>query len=331
MNSRRFLDIMVACLLIGACDATAQLQPQVADGSVAISKESTLPGPVLESLRAYAGVRAVRVILETEANREDVPVRIEILLDSGRRFSQRVFKRDASGEWDRERGYFSHYDGTHFRARRGTMRMYIQHDAASAWLPSPGPALLAYAPWPMLRLLDGIAKAGVETSQDTCTLRLEDGTTLTFSTDGTLTKWVSTRGTSDTVEYRDFMSTDRDKGQDMPAWPQTIVELPNKPDDKAVTWRVVSCGFNPPVEQFEQEMAFAPLGGEFQRFDPDTGDITNPDGSSGGREIQPAARGIELWEANKKTSAWSALFKWGGIATGLFVVGFVMELIRRRL
>jgi hypothetical protein len=38
-----------------------------------------------------------------------------------------------------------------------------------------------------------------------------------------------------------------------------------------------------------------------------------------------------MWEANKKTSAWSAVFKWGGIATGLFLLAGVMELIRRRL
>jgi hypothetical protein len=164
---------------------------------------------------------------------------------------------------------------------------------------------------------------------DDTLVTIGSSTTLSFAADGSLRSWKGGRANDATVEYADFRASG-DGGS--PAMPATIIERKASEDgSRDVTWRVASIALNPPAAELEAALAFERVGANLKRFDPDTGDITNPDGSSGGREIQPAAKAVEMWEAKTKTGAWEAVFKWGGIATGLFLLAGVMELIRRRL
>jgi hypothetical protein len=203
--------------------------------------------------------------------------------------------------------------------------MYIEHDASMAW--SSPPACAALAPWAVLASLDGLSSATVtrgDAPDAPTSVRIPPDMVLEFAQDGSLRSWQGGRGVTGRVEYSGFSDSS-------PTIPTTITERHPDPSVAPIVWRVASAEFNPPAERLERGLDFARLGGTFQRFDPDTGTITNPDGSSGGREIQPAAKAVDAWEAKTKTSAWEAVFKWGGIATGLFVLAGVMELIRRRL
>jgi hypothetical protein len=324
MNIRHKISVVLACLLAPA--APAQFSPSPADAATSVVR--ALDAQTLaarEAFKAYRDVRGVIVTLETDADAEGKPARMEIAIDSSRRFVQRVLAKGENGSWDEAKAYFSHYDGTKFRARRGTLDMYIEHDPAMAW--AHPPACAALAPWAILPALEGpalMSQAGNDTK-----VTIGRDVTLTFAQDGLLRSWKGGRASSSSVDYTDFGPA---ASAGTPAMPSTLIERGAADNGtRDVTWRVASIDVNPPAQELEAALAFARVGEGLKRFNPDTGDITNPDGSSGGREIQPAARAVEMWEANKKTSAWSAVFKWGGIATGLFLLAGVMELIRRRL
>jgi hypothetical protein len=324
MNIRHKIGVVLACLLAPA--APAQFAPSNVDA--ATNTVRVLDAQALaarEAFKAYRDVRCVIVTLETDADANAKPARMEIASDSARRFVQRVLAKDDSGGWDEGKAYFSHFDGTKFRARRGTLDMYIEHDASMAW--SNPPAFAALAPWAVLQALEGVMTTR-RVGDDTL-VTIGSSTTLSFAADGSLRSWKGGRANDATVEYADFRASG-DGGS--PAMPATIIERKASEDgSRDVTWRVASIALNPPAAELEAALAFERVGANLKRFDPDTGDITNPDGSSGGREIQPAAKAVEMWEAKTKTGAWEAVFKWGGIATGLFLLAGVMELIRRRL
>jgi hypothetical protein len=322
MSIRHKIGVVLACLLAPA--APAQFAPSSVDAAtnfVRVLDAHALAAQ--EAFKAYRDVRGVIVALETDADASGKPARMEIASDSARRFVQRVLAKTDAGAWDESTAYFSHYDGTKFRARRGTLDMYIEHDAAMAW--SSPPAFAALAPWAVLGALEGpmtARKVGSETL-----VSVGRDTTLSFAQDGSLRAWKGGRVNDGGVEYSEFGA-----GGGSTPIPGVIIERRASEDGaRDVTWRVASISLNPPAAELDAALAFERVGANLKKFDPDTGDITNPDGSSGGREIQPAAKAVEMWEAKTKTSAWEAVFKWGGIATGLFLLAGVMELIRRRL
>lgn len=324
MNIRHKIGVVLACLLAPA--APAQFSPNPADAATSLVR--ALDAQTLaarEAFKAYRDVRAVIVTLETDADASGKPARMEIASDAQRRFVQRVLAKDDSGNWDEGNAYFSHFDGTKFRARRGTLGMYIEHDASMAW--SHPPAFVALVPWAALHALEG-PMTSRRVGEDTL-VTIRNDTTLTFAANGSLRAWKGGRANGGSVEYADFGAS---VGNGSPVIPTTVLERKASEDgSRDVTWKVASIALNPPAQELDAALAFERVGASLKRFDPDTGDITNPDGSSGGREIQPAAKAVEMWEAKTKTSAWEAVFKWGGIATGLFLLAGVMELIRRRL
>ncbi len=343
MNTTRF----VALALIGCMSshAAGQLSPEPAQaGHATTIAAAPLSRDVEAALSRYGGVKSVKVVLETDKNIEDKAVRMELVMTSDRRFAQRFWNLSAgdgsasSSEHvaahysDDTIAYFAFCDSEYMKARRGTLDMYIRHDATVGWEPSPGPTFVALAPWPVMReVAQRVAGTPSATKEHDATLLLLGDTkhVLRFGANGSLQSWATGAGpTQEVTEYVDAAQGDR-----LPALPTRIVQRYPQRGDKTpartVEWRVVSASFNPP--DAEQRLDFAPIAAKFKRFDPDTGDITNPDGSIAGREIQPAAMAVDAWDRHTRTKAWSSVFKWGSIATGMFVLAFVMELIRRRL
>ena len=337
--------ISLAAIALSTCvslHASGQLSPQPADAGIATTASTGgLSRDVEAVLSRYSDVKSVCMVLETDKNIEDKAVRLELVMTSDHRFAQRFWDRANGGEGAdsaaspyREDNvtYFSFCDHEYLKARRGTLDMYIRHDANVGWQPAPGPTCIALAPWPVLRAVATSVPGSVRAGKSDNVTSLTLGDTkhvVKFSSDGILESWATDSGPL--AEVTEYVAAAQ--ASDSFAFPTRIVQrYPQRGEDKAtkiVEWRVISAAFNP--SDAEERLNFAPFAAKFKRFDPDTGDITNPDGSIAGREIQPAAMAVDAWDRQTRTKAWSAVFKWGSIATGMFVLAFVMELVRRRL
>lgn len=338
MNKISFAAIaLCACVSV---HALGQLSPQSAEAGTATTVNTgSLSREIEGVLGRYTDVKSVKIVLETDKNIEDKAVRLELVMTSDRRFAQRFWNLASGSEGDesslyREDNvqYFAFCDHEYLKARRGLLDMYIRHEANVGWQPAPGPTCIALAPWPVLRAVATSVPGALSVAKSDAGSTLTLGDTkhlLTFGTDETLKTWATDPGPL--AEVTEYVDAAADQGS--VSIPKKIVQrYPGRGENssvKTVEWRVVSASINP--SDAEQRLDFAPVAAKFKRFDPDTGDITNPDGSIAGREIQPAAMAVDAWDRHTRTKAWSAVFKWGSIATGMFVLAFVMELIRRRL
>lgn len=337
----------ILAIALSACAsayAIGQLAPQPASAGAATTAVAKVLSPDVEAvLSRYASSKSVKVLLETEKSIENKAVRMELVMTSDRRFAQRMWdiatpsdaslSDQSSTNYSEDNvQYFAFCDHDYLKARRGTLDMYIRHDAKVGWEPAPGPTLVALAPWSVLRAIAMHVDGTVTTEQSGGSSLVTLGDTkhvLTFDSRGTLRSWTS--GSAPSHEVTEYFDSTTSLAN--PALPARIVQQYPQRGDKhpaqTVEWRVLSAEYNP--RDAEERLDFAPIAAKFKRFDPDTGNITNPDGSSGGREIQPAAMAVDAWDRQSRTKAWTSVFKWGSIATGMFVLAFVMELIRRRL
>lgn len=337
--------ICLAVFALSACvsfQVLGQLSPQSAQaGNATTVGSKTLSRDVEAVLNRFADVKSVKIVLETDKNIEDKAVRLELVMTSDQRFAQRYWDikagdTDAAGDvaqfTDENVTYFGFCDRAYLKARRGTFDMYIRHEAQVGWQPAPGPTCIALAPWPVLKAVAMNVTGSPSVSKENNATLLTLGDTnhvLSFDSSGTLKSWATSRlAIAEVTEYVDAITTDGTHS--IPG--RIIQRYPARGENnpaRTVEWRVISASFNPP--DAEQRLDFAPFAAKFKRFDPDTGDIINPDGSIAGREIQPAAMAVDAWDRQTRTKAWSSVFKWGSIATGMFVLAFAMELIRRRL
>lgn len=280
-----------------------------------------------------ASVTSIAVTLDTPAGEAGKPERIVFALDNRRRLAFAQYRSEDGTTYPQTPVSFLYFaDGVARNSRVGR-DIYIEHSDVDLWSNLP-PRSAMLAPWPMLGALDEQA----QTDPRRELVKTETGVTLRVpkfayafdvSADGTLSGVTITLPESHwNVTFADASPVQI--GETTLALPSRLIEREKTPTgERVTTWTVTSLDVNP--ADIDQRLAFDPAALDVKKWDVEAGKILDASGKQVGIEEIPAVRGVEVWEQTTKASAWIAVWKWGSIVAGLGLVGFVLDMIRRRL
>jgi hypothetical protein len=293
----------------------------------------TTPDACTTLLHRASGVTSIAMTLDTPAGATGKPERIVLALDNRKRLAFAQYRSQDGTTYPATPVAMLHFaDGTSRNQRVGR-DVYIENTQIDLWgnIP-PRPAM--FAPWPVLATLHAHAltdgKHELAKTDAGCSLRSPAyAFSLDASADGTLTS--VTLQVAETTWSAAFVDASPVQiGETTISLPARIIERENdKAGERTTTWTVTSLEVNP--ADIDQRLAFDAAGMKLNKWDVEAGKIFDASGKQVGIEEIPAARSVETWEVTTKASAWIAVWKWGSIIAGLGLVGFVLDMIRRRL
>lgn len=278
-------------------------------------------------------VTGIAMTLDTAKGPTGKPERIVMALDNRERLFFAQYRSEDGTTYPRTPIAFLHFaDGVSRNSRVGR-DIYIENAGTDLWNTVP-PRGAMFAPWPMLGKLDEHAR-GDETRE---VVRSEGGVTLrapkfafaiSAIDDGTLTG-VTLDVTENTWSVEFVDSSPVQIGETTISLPSRVIERETSKDgERVTTWTVTALEVNP--ADIDQRLAFDAAALNVKKWDVEAGKILDASGKQVGIEEIPAARSVETWEVTTKASAWIAVWKWGSIVAGLGLVGFVLDMVRRRL
>lgn len=284
-------------------------------------------------LERSAGVTSIAVTLDTPAGETGKPERIVLALDNRRRLAFAQYRSEDGTTYPRTPVSFLYFaDGVARNSRVGR-DIYIEHTDIDLWSSlTPRSAMLA--PWPVLGALheQALADPGRRLTMTAAGATLSVprfAYSFELLADGTLS------GVHITLPESIWNVTFADAspvqiGETTLALPSRVIEREKTPaGERVTTWTVTALDVNP--ADIDQRLAFDPAALNVKKWDVEAGKILDASGKQVGIEEIPAVRGVEVWEQTTKASAWIAVWKWGSIVAGLGLVGFVLDMIRRRL
>lgn len=280
-----------------------------------------------------SGVTSIAMTLDTPAGATGKPERIVLAMDNRKRFAFAQYRSQDGTTYPATPVAMLHFaDGTSRNQRVGR-DVYIENTQTDLWSNVP-PRPAMFAPWPMLAALHAHAQTDAKRQlvQTDAGWSLQSPTfafSLDASSDGTLSNvTLKVADTTWTVAFVDASPVQI--GETTLSLPARIIEREvDKTGDHTTTWTVTSLEVNP--ADIDQRLAFDPAAMKLNKWDVEAGKILDASGKQVGIEEIPAARSVETWEVTTKASAWIAVWKWGSIVAGLGLVGFVLDMIRRRL
>jgi hypothetical protein len=298
------------------------------------SSSEPIPAAFSQLLAQSEHVTSVALTLDTAQGDNGKPTRILLALDNQRRLAfARYVSHDGTTYPARPTSFLYFANGT-ARASRLNTDMFIETPDVDLWATMPPRAAL-FAPWPILNFLTQHADQSqrrVFTQDDAGNAALvapAHGYTITTDPTGTLrtlqqkmpdVTWTLTLADPSPVQVAGIAL----------ALPARIIEHEITPTGQTTTtWTVTALDINP--ADIDQHLAFDAAQLQVNRWDVESGKVLDATGKQVGIEEIPAARAVEVWEQTTKATAWIAVWKWGSIIAGLGLVGFVLDMIRRRL
>ncbi len=280
-----------------------------------------------------ASVTSIAVTLDTPAGETGKPERIVLALDNRRRLAFAQYRSEDGTTYPQTPVSFLYFaDGVARNSRVGR-DIYIEHTDVDLWSNLP-PRSAMLAPWPVLGALHEQAQTDprrelVKTDTGATLRAPKFAYALDLLADGTLTgAKISLPESNWNVTFVDASPVQI--GETTLALPSRVIERETTPEgERVTTWTVTSLDVNP--ADIDQRLAFDPAALNVKKWDVEAGKILDASGKQVGIEEIPAVRGVEVWEQTTKASAWIAVWKWGSIVAGLGLVGFVLDMIRRRL